>query len=303
MRVCHPNAKKYHIYGSLYCLFKLLVILSVHFKMESSSLFVTGLSVDIGMKDTYKKLAQRAFDLYHNNKNEPVWISVTGGPGSGKSTLTNAVVSHINSMKNNDNDELAVCIPMDGYHYSKAELLKLNLDISRRGAPWTFDATRLYHDLSHGKSLQSISPETTLSLPNYCRKLSDPVPDQVKVDLQRSKIIFVEGNYLNLGSLMSLSLLEDNGDCPVSLKEEVSRWKPCLELFDQSWFICTESIGVQRQRLIERHLQTWTDEKTQQWGGGTAREAATRRADYNDVKNAVLVNQCKEYADIIIQSK
>lgn len=282
--------------------------------MESSSQFVNSLSVDIGMRDTYMKLAQRALDLYQNNNNEPVWISVTGGPGSGKSTLTDALVSHVNSMGSNENGNLAVCIPMDGYHYSKAELLKLNLDISRRGAPWTFDAPRLYKDLRHGKNLQSRSHDTTLSLPTYCRKLSDPIPDQVQVDLQKCKIIFVEGNYLTLGALTSSSSLEDNNEndtlltekddnCPVSLTEEVARWKPCLELFDKSWFICTESIEVQRQRLIERHLQTWTEEKTQQWGGMTAREAATRRADYNDVKNAILVNRCKEYSDLIIQSQ
>lgn len=73
------------------------------------------------------------------------------------------------------------------------------------------------------------------------------------------------------------------------------------ELFDEKWFICCSSTEVQRQRLIRRHLETWTEEKTRMWGEGE--EGAARKADANDVQNAQFVNDfSKKYADLVVES-
>lgn len=57
----------------------------------------------------------------------------------------------------------------------------------------------------------------------------------------------------------------------------------------------------QRRRLIARHLETWTEEKTRMWGEGE--EGAARKADANDVLNARFVEESsRKYADLVVQS-
>lgn len=57
----------------------------------------------------------------------------------------------------------------------------------------------------------------------------------------------------------------------------------------------------QRRRLINRHLETWTAEKTRMWGEGE--EGAARKADANDVLNVQFVEESsRKYADLIVQS-
>lgn len=76
-----------------------------------------------------------------------------------------------------------------------------------------------------------------------------------------------------------------------------------MALWDQTYFIeppC--GFDENKRRLVERSLKTWTPAKTELWGGGTAREAATRRVEMNDALNARLVNCCKPYATHIIES-
>jgi hypothetical protein len=56
----------------------------------------------------------------------------------------------------------------------------------------------------------------------------------------------------------------------------------------------------QRDRLVKRHLETWTEEKTLMFGAGE--EGAARKADANDVINAIHVDKSRKYADRIIIS-
>ena len=51
-----------------------------------------------------------------------------------------------------------------------------------------------------------------------------------------------------------------------------------------------------------RHLETWTDAKTEQWGAATAEEGAAKRTDANDVINARLIECCRPFADLVIDS-
>jgi hypothetical protein len=62
-------------------------------------------------------------------------------------------------------------------------------------------------------------------------------------------------------------------------------------------------MAEQRRRLVHRHLETWSEEKTRLWGAD-GEEGAGRKADGNDVINADYVEACnKKYADLIIISR
>ena len=221
---------------------------------------------------------QERLDDFHAKQ---YWIAVAGGPGSGKSTLTEALCTKINRRAGK---EVSCVIPMDGYHYSRSELQAMGEDesndytydelLKRRGSPWTFNAPQLIEDLTRAKSTG------TGSLPVYSRKLSDPVPDGVELK-DGHKIVFVEGNYL----------LNYNDDA----------WSPLAPVFDEKWYVVCESLDVQRERLVERHLETWSDEKTRQFGAG--RDGAALKADDNDMKNVRTIEEnSREHADRVILS-
>lgn len=216
---------------------------------------------DAAMHPTYDRLAAA---LTRGRDGKPAsqrWIAIAGGPGSGKSTLAAAIAERVNAQS----PGACVVLPMDGFHYSRAELRALdppNADsyLPRRGAPWTFDAEGCC------KQLRAARDTGEATLPTYSRELSDPVPGGARLERTHS-IILVEGNYL---------LLFDD-----------PRWAPLRELWDERWFIKCPDAAAQRRRLILRHLETWNEEKTARWGAGEIGAAA--RADANDVKNMALI--------------
>ena len=287
---------------------------------------------DANMEATYNGLAQRAIDLYRSKKGSGAggrcWIGIAGGPGAGKSTLAAAVADKICKQaasvesSTNENTSLirAVAIPMDGYHYTRKELAQVSKNLgfdgdgtkgmSRRGAPWTFDALGLARDLKRAKELGKAS------LPEYDRKLSDPVDNAVVIE-KSHQIVLVEGNYLILGRLIAqvddsnlgtpgspLETASFDLECPVAIGEEIERWRDVDTLWDETWFVAPpkNAVKVQRDRIVERSLETWNPSKTAAWGGDTDRKAAENRADFNDVRNAKLVECCRSYADAIIDS-
>jgi hypothetical protein len=85
------------------------------------------------------------------------------------------------------------------------------------------------------------------------------------------------------------------------LNYEDPLWAPLKDLFEEKWYIACESMENQRERLINRHLETWTPEKTRMWGEG--RDGAAKKADANDVLNAEFIATTAKYADLTIVSK
>ena len=174
---------------------------------------------------------------------------------------------------------------MDGFHFSKAKLRELDPPdaatlLPVRGAPQTFDAEAFCAAVADARRTGRCD-----AWPTYSRELSDPVDGGAALSSDDA-IVLCEGNYLLLGKL--------DGD-------EAKRWRP-LD-FDESWFVRPAGgVPEQRDRVVERHLETWTAEKTAAWGAASAREGAEKRADSNDVPNAYLVDRCRAFADLEVES-
>jgi pantothenate kinase len=219
---------------------------------------------------------------------DQVFIGVAGTPGSGKSF----VAERVRDIINKDHPDLALVIPMDGYHYSKKKLRELakNGDLfhkdqqekqtmtyeqlmARRGAPWTFCPASLIKDLKEAIS------KGEGSFPVYDREKHDPVSDGAFLT-KKNWIIFVEGNYL---------LCIDDPD-----------WKPLDEIWDDKWYVDV-SLENARERLVKRHLKNWNEEKILQWGEG--RKGAEAKTDTNDMKNAQCIRKRSvPHANLIIDN-
>ena len=134
-------------------------------------------SPDARMSGCYDRLAGRLLarlrlgDAAATSPERPWWVAIAGGPGAGKSSLASAVCERVNAVS----PGAAVVLPMDGFHYSRAELRALGPPdagsfLPRRGSPWTFDAEGLCASLTRAKAASEAR------LPVYCRVKSDPVP-------------------------------------------------------------------------------------------------------------------------------
>mmetsp|Transcript_19978 Transcript_19978/g.61805 ORF Transcript_19978/g.61805 Transcript_19978/m.61805 type:complete len:185 (-) Transcript_19978:932-1486(-) len=184
---------------------------------------------------------------------------------------------------------------MDGYHYSRADLKRLDPPdaaryMPRRGAPHTFDAAAFVEAMRQAKR------DGKASLPTYSRELSDPVPDAVSLTPEDS-VVIVEGNYLLLGFLAN----------DPDVADEAQRWTGLVEkdgVFDETWFVFPQGgVNEQRSRLVQRHLRTWSDAKTEAWNASSPLDGATKRTDFNDLPNAILVDKTRPFVDLDIETR
>jgi pantothenate kinase len=154
---------------------------------------------------------------------------------------------------------------MDGFHLSLAELAQLpppKNDVSRRGAPWTFDSRKLARSLEELHQRKESGKYRNVYWPGFDHGAGDPVPNAINIE-PSVRLILVEGLYLLLPE---------------------PEWN-LRNLFDHVWFL-DEDMKTALTRLVRRHCQSW----------GMTEAQARARIGVNDKLNAEIVNQTRCYA-------
>ena len=150
---------------------------------------VSAVPVDSAMMPTYETLASHLLNVRKTlTPGTQHWVCIAGGPGSGKSTLSEGVAALINKEAG---AEVCVVLPMDGFHYTRQKLAELDPPdasafMPRRGSPWTFDAEGCYECFAAAKR------DRNAILPTYSREISDPVPGGVQLK-ESHDIVLAEG--------------------------------------------------------------------------------------------------------------
>jgi pantothenate kinase len=181
-------------------------------------------------------------------------LGIVGAPGSGKSTFASWIQQQFGP-------ELAVVVPMDGFHLGNAVIEGTPLR-QRKGAIDTFDVG------GYLSLLQRLvrRDEPVVYAPEFRRTLDEPVAASIAVSAD-VPLVITEGNYL----------LADPGP-----------WREVRAQLDEVWFVDTPP-ALRLERLVDRHVEF-----------GMERSAAMAWAAGPDEANAALVQATRPSADRII---
>jgi len=129
------------------------------------------------------------FDLLATRpKATRVLVGIAGAPGSGKSTVAEALVAQLNQAT----PGRAAVLPMDGYHYDNMLLGQFGR-LASKGAPDTFDVAGLRHMLTRLRD----NFEDAVVVPVFDRDL-EIARAGARLIPASVDIVIVEGNYLLL---------------------------------------------------------------------------------------------------------
>lgn len=112
-------------------------------------------------------------------------IALAGAPGSGKSTLGEALAGKLTE----DGTKAAV-VPMDGFHLDN-RIIAPRGDLARKGAPHTFDAAGLL------RLLPALEQDDEVYYPLFDRRLDCAIAGAGAL-APDTEVVIVEGNYLLL---------------------------------------------------------------------------------------------------------
>lgn len=233
------------------------------------------------MNTVLAELCGRVDDLVRQRQGGRVIVGVVGLPGSGKTTLAEALVASLLQWQADWTDHPIDCVdpnascdparpwigshvahvPMDGFHLADVELNRLGR-ADRKGAPDTFDAA------SYAALLERLRQSgDDVWAPAFDRTIEQPIAGSIPI-LRHTRVVITEGNYL---------LLKDPG------------WATARSHIDTVWFYDLDD-DVRRQRLIDRHIRF-----------GKSPAAAFAWVNGPDQRNAELIAATRDTADLIIQ--
>jgi len=180
-------------------------------------------------------------------------LGIIGPPASGKSTLAARVAAALG--------DVAVVVPMDGYHLHDTELARLGLS-DRKGAPETFDVA------GYAALLRRLRNETDRAVyaPEFDRSREESVAGAIGVHPWH-RLVITEGNYL---------LLDSPG------------WSDVLPLLDETWYVEVDD-ELRRERLVKRHI-----------ANGRSPDEALRWTNVSDQANAEIVARTRKVADVLV---
>jgi pantothenate kinase len=180
-------------------------------------------------------------------------LGLVGPPGSGKSTLAQALHQAF--------AEVAVVVPMDGYHLANVQLARLGR-AHRKGAPDTFDAAGYAALLQR---LRQGGADEPVYAPEFRREIEEPIAGAIAV-LPQHRLVITEGNYLLL----------DQGP-----------WAGVAALLDECWYVEVDP-ALRLSRLLARHVQF-----------GRSPEAAHEWVMRSDEANARLIEATRPAAQVL----
>lgn len=179
-------------------------------------------------------------------------LGIAGAPGAGTSTLGAALVEAL--------PDLAVLVPMDGFHLADRELDRLGRR-HRKGAPDTFDAAGYAHLL---RRLHDRTDDVVYA-PVFVREHEQAVAGALPVP-RAVPLVVTEGNYLL-------------ADGP---------FRPVRGLLTECWFLDVDP-QLRQERLVARHV-----------GHGRSAAQARAWVRDIDEPNAVLIEATRSRADLIV---
>ncbi len=211
------------------------------------------------MKNKINKLAIELLETLSNLPDKGrYFLGITGCTEEKKSMLARNLTDEVNFRTG---DDLAVVVPMDGFHLPN-NILKQRALSDIKGAPETFDADSFAELINRLHEF----PDRSIMCPAYDRKIHDPVENSITI-LPCNRLIIVEGNYLLLN---------------------ISPWNTIRTKMNEVWYIDTPLKAV-KERLLHRHI-----------AGGAGKDEAERKVESVDLPNAVLVKKTLLAADKVV---
>jgi pantothenate kinase len=193
-------------------------------------------------------------------------LGIVGSPGSGKSTLTEALLAALRAdPPPGAGPDWVAHVPMDGFHLADVELERLGRRRAK-GAPDTFDAGGYVALLARLRAADPADP--VVYAPAFERTLEQPLAGAIPVPAA-ARLVLTEGNYLLLDS---------------------GRWPAVRPLLDEAWF-CALRDDLRLERLLARHVRF-----------GKAPDHAAAWVAAVDEPNAALIEATRERADLVVPS-